>query len=559
MKTLAKKILQGLPYLAVLFSFIINHSWDIKDHDDGHTLGYHAMGRNETIQRSYGAYDSMCDYLLGFLPVNFEILYGCMVAATLAASIVIIFLFKRILVELFNYPAEIVNIACALFIVGIPEYVYLSYSFKSTMISLAFTLASFYLLMKTAKDKPGNNTFQIALSIILFGFGASLRWAHLAYGLVIFSCYLFMVYQQQKQFFRSLMQTAVIGVLCLVSTLIFTFISGYPPKEFITVFLWAKGYMETTDFQVMAVIGDVTMYLTPLTLLVFALALFNLFKIKKPLLYILAGSSFLIYFILGFSSCFKTLSMLWLVILVLFCEGVSFIEGNKRANVFYSVLFVAFFVNWFIGVRIDTPSSNWGPGLEAKTNVKDMSVFDKNLGADNRFKLQNIKAGFFDGFSLPTAEGYRPLYGHFYALFCGKLKTLDAKLNSESDEILERAKAHKTIIYQDRINPYLLASYLRKNYTTTDPWYKHETFIKRTLVNKTDTVEELRIRNPQNLFKLDLFLNEAHHYDSIYLMFTFTSSCNKFLYQLSNQYNYSYQKTGPMSAVVWKQKEGQIK
>lgn len=548
-----KRLIAWLPYLAVLLNFVFNLSWDIKDHDDGHTLGYHAMGRNETIQRTYGAYDSMCDFLLGLLPVNYEILYGCMIAATIISSLVLIFLFKRILTELFNYPAEIVNIACLLFILGIPEYIYLSYSFKSTIISLAFVLSSFYLLLKTTRNE--NNQYrQIAVAILLFGFGASLRWSHLAYGLVIFSCYLFVLYRGQKNLYKALAQTAGVGVLFLASTLLFTFISGYPPKEFITVFIWAKGYMEKTDFQAMAVIGDISMYLTPLTLFVFLLAFFNLLKSKNFLFYVLACSSILIYLLLGFSSCFKTLSMLWLMIVVLFCEGVSFIEKNRRTTLLYTAVFVAVFINWFIGFRIDTSSSNWGPGLEVKTNIADMSVFDKNLGTDSRFKLQNIKAGFFDGFALPTAEGYRSLYGHAYALFGGKLHALDKQLSEESDHVVERAHNTNTIIYQDRINPYLLASYLRKGYVTTDPWNKKIPYIKRTLTNANGQVHEMRIRLPQELFKIDSFIAQTNQYDSVYLMFTFTSSANKFLYQLSSKYPYSYEKLGPMSAVIWRNK-----
>ncbi|MFN3445609.1 MAG: hypothetical protein ACK44D_07705, partial [Bacteroidia bacterium] len=75
-----------LPYVLLVLVCVPNLSWNITDHDDGHTLGFHNMGRNPDVQRSYGAYDSMCDYLLSFLPIDYEWLLGFMVGVTILAS-----------------------------------------------------------------------------------------------------------------------------------------------------------------------------------------------------------------------------------------------------------------------------------------------------------------------------------------------------------------------------------------------------------------------------------------------------------------------------------------
>ena len=91
------------PYLLLTLICVLNLSWNITDHDDGHTLGFHAMGRNPDIQRSYGAYDSMCDYLLGLLPINYKILLGSMVGATVVSAYLILYFAGRLLQQWFKF------------------------------------------------------------------------------------------------------------------------------------------------------------------------------------------------------------------------------------------------------------------------------------------------------------------------------------------------------------------------------------------------------------------------------------------------------------------------
>ena len=245
-------------------------------------------------------------------------------------------------------------------------------------------------------------------------------------------------------------------------------------------------------------------------------------------------SSLLAVALVTIAPSFKFLAPLWVSFIALCIFGIKQLNTYPKATqqVVIILLGVAIAINWFLGIQISTPSSNWGPGLAAKDTLPDMSVFSKNLTTDSRFKFNNIQVGFFDGFALPTSEGYRPLYGHAYALFGNKLAMLDEKLNKESDYVLERAQSPKTIIYQDRINPYLLSSYLKKGYTTTQPWNTLEPYVKRTLKNNTNTITELRITNPKELFDLDSLIAQTQSYDSIFLMFTFTSSCNKLLFDL---------------------------
>ncbi len=547
------KILGWMPYLIMVVIDSLNVSWNLTDHDDGHTLGYHAMGRDETIQRSYGAYDSMCDFLLGLLPANYTWLMGAMVGGTILASFTILYFSGNLLKRWFSLNNSEIAIAQLLFLVSMPEFLYMGFSFKSVYISLAIILASASLQFNNISSKT--NLFFAAM---LFGLGVSFRWNMLMMGAPLVAMFCWEL-KGKENWSTTIFYTLFWGILALVSSLFFVYLSGYPPERIAKIYAWGKEYAEKTDFQLIARVGDLSLFFTPATALSFVLGILFLITHTRYLVkvVVLFLTTFIAVAAISLAPSFKFLAPLWISFIALFAFAVKyyFISPSPLSQKIQagSILF-AIVINWFIGVQINTPSSNWGPGLSAKDSLEDMSIFSKNLGTDNRFKFSNVKVGFFDGFALPTSEGYRPLYGHAYALLFGKLKQLDEKLNMESENVLKRATNTNSIIYQDRINPYLLASYLRNGYQTKEPWSQPSTFVKRTLYNDSGSLTELRISNPKELFELDSFVQVTHQYDSVFLMFTFTSACNKFLYDLSQNKGYDYIKLGPMSAVVWQQK-----
>ena len=541
------------PYLLLTIVCIFNLSWNITDHDDGHTLGFHAMGRNPDIQRSYGAYDSMCDYLLGLLPINYKILLGSMVGATIISAYFILYLTGQTLKQWFKFTPNEISLGLLLFLVAMPEYLYMSLSFKSVYISLALILGAGYVLYNNTQSLKN-----IVISALIFGLGVSFRWNMIMMG-APFAALLVWELHKTVHWKKTIATTFIWGSLALIASILFVYISGYPPTRIVETYLWGKEYAEKTDFQLIARIGDLSLFFTPTTALLFSLATLYLIKNKTNRIefILLLLSSLLAVALVTIAPSFKFLAPLWISFIALFILGIKQLNTYAKTTkqVVTILLAIAIGINWFLGIQISTPSSNWGPGLAAKDTLPDMSVFSKNLTTDSRFKFNNVQIGFYDGFALPTSEGYRPLYGHAYALFNDKLALLDEKLNKESDDILARATSPKTVIYQDRINPYLLSSYLKNGYTTNEFWNTKEQYVKRTLKNSTNTITELRITNPKELFDLNSFVNQVQSYDTIFLMFTYTSACNKFLFEMNETKNYHYTKIGPMSAVVWKDKK----
>lgn len=546
----SKNIISWLPYVLLVLVCVPNLSWNITDHDDGHTLGFHNMGRNPDIQRSYGAYDSMCDYLLGFLPVDYHMLLGLMVGSTVLASFAILYFSAELLKKWFNFTSIEIAFAQLSFLVAMPEFMYMVFSFKSVYIALALILASAYVQFNNPESKVN-----LIIAAVLFGFGVSFRWNTLMMGAPLATMLLWEL-KQKNTWLKAINGTFIWGSMALCFSLFFIYISGYSPERIVKTYIWGKEYAEKTDFQLIARIGDLSLFLTPASAILFLLSGIYFIKQRSELgkFSTLFISTFLAVAVISLAPSFKLLAPLWICFIALFAFAGKLILSYslKLQKITIGIIVCAIAINWFVGVQISTPSSNWGPGLDVKTNVESLNVFDKNLKTDERFKLENIKIGFFDGFCLPTSEGMRPLYGHFYALLMGRLHHLDGKLNQETDKVLQEAKTHQQIIYQDRVNPYLLATYTRYGFTTSDSWKQNaKEFHKRTFTNGKDTITEIRINDPKHLFDINKLKQNINPTDTIYAAFTYTSALNKFLYKWQKENNGHFEKMGPLSAKLW--------
>ncbi|MCZ2139882.1 MAG: hypothetical protein LC096_00680, partial [Bacteroidia bacterium] len=359
-----------LPYLLLILVCLLNLTWNITDHDDGHTLGFHNMGRNPDIQRSYGAYDSMCDFLLGFLPINYELLLGFMVGTTILASFAILYFSAELLKKWFSFNATEIAWAQLLFLLAMPEFMYMVFSFKSVYISLALILASACIQFKNPQSK-----LNLIVAAMLFGFGVSFRWNTLMMGAPL-AVMLLWELKQKDTWLKSLLNTSIWGLTALASSLFFIYISGYPPERIVKTYIWGKEYAEKTDFQLIARIGDLSLFFTPASALLFLLAGIYLLKNKNELgkFSMLFFSTLLAVAAISLAPSFKFLAPLWICFIALFAYAFKNILSTqlKVKKLYIGLLTIALAVNWFVGIQISTPSSNWGPGLDVKTNVESL-------------------------------------------------------------------------------------------------------------------------------------------------------------------------------------------
>lgn len=506
----------------------------------------------------YAAYDSMCDFLLSFLPENFRVVYGFMVFFSLFSSLSLIYFIKKFLSHLFDLKSISLTTGSILFLVLMPEFLYEVFTFKSVVIAFNLVLISSFFLIQ----KPPT-LFRIIVSALLFGLAVSLRWNMIIYGLP--QAVAFILVFKDHKWQDVVVNTVLWGGLAIVSSVLFIWISGYTPVEFLNVMLWGKSYMATALTSKVAKIANVSTFLTPVSILFLLIGLLGVLKQKEKVFnfLIFAAASFAPIFILGFSTVtgFKNSFFLWPIYVLLFAEIQNHFSKLSLTKNKYKTVLITFAIiaaaPWFIGLKIDIPYSNWGPGFQLKTYPTG-GLEQSHKKIDKRFDLSNIKIGFYAGNAIPVPEGYRPLGGHFFTLFGNKLNELDAQLNEETDRVVSAALKNRknTIVIEDRRNPYLLVSYARKGLKLAGE-YKggSEEFIVRPVVmNNKEVFYEGRVANSNKLKTNDWIIEvfKTIPYEKIYLAFTYSSLLNSLELDLKSNPNLIFERFGPFSGEISK-------
>ncbi|MBA3827744.1 MAG: hypothetical protein H0X33_02300 [Taibaiella sp.] len=527
---------------------ILNWSWNIFDDDDPYTLAYHFFGRNRTVQTPYSAYDSMCDYLLSFLPRNYKVLLGTMITATFLCGVGIFVLIGKMASNFLGERVYRIYFFTFLILIAVPAFDYLLLSFKSSIIGFFFVLLSHYILIKNNDKENSASIGMLFLSAIVFGFGVCCRWNLIIYGLPIFADTAYLYYQKSKS--RGLFKPLIWGGLAIISFVLFINISGYNVNKFLEVVLWGKEYIEHNDFQLMSILGAGIDMLTPafIILIIIGMAI-TIARYKdnwRIIIYFLCSLLPMMY--LGLYPNLKFLITLFPALCIILIVGCQYIYNDlaARTKLVKPLFWVLLLLPWFIGFQVFSNTTLWGPGFDIKTNALGMVNADKKL--DNRLKISNIKPRLGAGFAITAPEGARPLWGNFYVLFCGKLDKLDKKLFDEADTVVATSAKEHMYIYTDRPNPMLLASLCRLNYQTTDSMQPAGDFIVRNFTNAKDTVvwELFKHKRDISNFSMIKKLIPTHRFVGF---FTYSSLMAKFIKDAPDKGINIVRQTGPFSCI----------
>ena len=182
-------------YLIFIFIFfsiilILNFNLNIFDYDDGYTIAYHCWGRNPILQGPYNPYDSLSDLALSILPQNYKVIFLIMILATSLSCISALFLLFKFIKLFINLNEKQYLLYSILVLLAVPEWFYLSLSFKSSIIGFQFLILSHLLIVKSGKL----NNVRILLSAIVFAIGSACRWNLIIYGLVIWFDLFYLIY-----------------------------------------------------------------------------------------------------------------------------------------------------------------------------------------------------------------------------------------------------------------------------------------------------------------------------------------------------------------------------
>jgi len=525
-----------LLYLSLGFLLLIlffNWPHYIDDTDDPLTIAYHFWGRNNIIQSPYNIYDSMCDYILSFLPRNYAVLYTSMVLWTFVSAVAVFILIVSIAKSFRTNFSVSYYLAGFILLLAIPEFDYLLLSYKSSIIGFSFILLSHQLLIRNYNKTNATAISSILISAILFAFGVTCRWSLVTYGLAIIIDFAYIQYQQTKP-----RKIWMLPLWCLITFLCFSLfisISGYSIHDFIGIISWGKNMIRIHQNQSVYNLATASTLFTPTSVLfLFAgiIAIVKNFRRNKRLaIYII--SSYLPYIYLTFIPNLKFLITLFPAIALIIFTGIEYINtiSTRRLKFANPALVALILLPWFIGIQVYSDTTLWGPGFDIKNTTSAAALYNRTL--DQRFSIDHISIKPAAGFAISSTEGNRPLWGYFYTLFCGKLYDLDKKIVLQAQKVIELcAKKHIPIYtdYASKMNPSILDVLCRNDFQTTDSEMCSGEYTQRTFTKGNDTVTIRAFNHPEqteNFEKLkQLFPN--HQFIAA---FTYSSLLTDFMYK----------------------------
>lgn len=417
--------------LIIVFSFMIVDIFSLTfiaiDGDHADSLTYHLFGRNPDMHLPFASYHGMIDILLTTLPDDEYLLT---VVTFLVSSISIMMLVVGIMMLVFDWVGILTSqqksFTVALALIALPEFFYLGLVYHPTIIATLFVVISHILLRKMVRKNYGFGLpllLRLFVTAAIFGFGIAFRWNVIPYGGIIFIDILTYDIDQKTdhqfrkvslgQAFQSLFAYALWGLSALFFTLIFIRISGYGIDDIIHVF--NNPYFDEAFFTVdLRTLLTLLPLITPATLIcgsigfillvvrrnwLVLIVVFSLATVvpwipqAAPKLLVTGFPAIVLCIIVGFTA-------LWYEL------GGKILKPLSRIT-----LLLLLVVPWFVGIRVMSEGSAWGPGFEYR--------------AYDREETEGVELSFTigAGAAIQTPEGERPIFGHAFVLLGGEWRS----------------------------------------------------------------------------------------------------------------------------------------
>lgn len=479
----SKSVLQHrlLWVIVVITLFIVVYAnsliFTVNEGDHAVTMSYHLFGRNPQIEQVFSAYHGMMDVTLSFLPPDETILRYVSIGLS---SISVVTMVLAILALTFSWldpltPTQKALIAGMLLLAS-PEFFYLGLIYSPATIAATFVFLSHLYLRRLVKNQNNsltlnsNTLLKILFAAILFGFGVAFRWNLVIYGAVIAIDLVVLHIQhlnrdnigqiiREASFRTTLIAYAGWGVLALVMTFLMIQLSGYSFDEILQQF--RSAYIRNTEFNLNMVLSGLAM-MTPATALMSLIGLLLMIKRRNPVI---------IPVLVGFAIASPWLTtgnpkvLISSVPALMLClvNGFVFlwyqIESRQLRIIARIVIVALLILPWFIGIRVVTEGSAWGPGFE-------ISPYDREPATGTSFDIV-IGAGT----AFNTAEEQRPIFGHAYVLLFGEWRALQTHISAEYDQVVQLAIEDDLPILILQFTPsYVTNRLVVMDYTTDDPY-----------------------------------------------------------------------------------------
>ncbi len=530
--------------IAIVFAVIYSCSLTlgVVEGDDATTIAFQTSGRNPDLMLQI-QYHSMFEYILSFLPARAEILWKWAVGLSAISAVFFTTLLVMLSLSISGLATKRDGLVFSMvLLLSVPEIIYLGLIYDPSIVSMAFILWSHIIFRSilleeySAKsDYPvvlnGRKITMLTLATLMFGLGVSFRWSMIVYAAVIaFDMQLIMGLAKWR---RSLAFISYWMIALLCSTFLFLAISGYGPTDLYDI---AKGGLAFTyssqsigpglQERIEGFFRSYPSFLTPAFVLLFLFGIIQVFQTSRPTAYLWCIATIVA---LPFASEPKFFLPAWPLWIAVAYFGFRTIWYRDRSKLLWRTGFLLLLVlPWFVGLQVNIPRTLWGPGFEVR-RADTVSITE-----------MYIRLGLKSGSALPTSEGPRPLWGHFYTLFGGDWRDFVKKQNLEIETAVQTGieKGYPIMAIRAGVGGSVALCLNRMGYLTTN----HYTQNRQIFYNNQTNITVLKVKN-LNSIDNDSTLHNA--FENSICIFGYSSD----LRMMYNKQKENFTILGPFTAI----------
>ena len=448
--------------------------------DDASAIMYHVLGRDPSIWPPYAAYNGMMDTLLSFLPAQEAFLRIFAISLSAVAGLIFAILTLYLVFEWLEIKdGQQRAIMAFIALLAVPEQFFLGLIYDPALIGMAFVMGAHLVARRFLTVKEWRWRLLLC-SALLFGFGVSLRWSVITYGLVVAADLIFFKGVLRISSVPGLRDRFTLGiawgVMALLAASFFILVSGQG-AYLVDTFVFLVSYVGEESFSLFSLIGLQTLITPAVALLsIIGLAILLRRRIDLVLIVLAGGLSILPVWTSGTPKDFLTAIPALMLCVILGLQTVLHVRTRDR---WFTVgirlgLLILLLAPWVVGVKLHTANSLWGPGFEMRKpgdgGVNTMpSLFQASVGAKD-FSITGISVAVNDGMALATPEGPRPMGAYASVLLDGRWRAFVSERDRELQNVVEWAILHRKPLLIDSWNSLLFARIIANDYRLTDSY-----------------------------------------------------------------------------------------
>lgn len=470
--SLSARLRWTLP-LCILWGVIAIRSltFDYIDVDDTHSMEYHILGRDDSIQPPFERFQAGMDMILSMLPPDEPVVLKTGMTVTAVAALALVLLMTSLsLASDQNAPGGLKALAGIALVLAAPELVYLGLLYTPLLVGMCFALISHLIVRRWFASAPPQSPFHNAggwtllLSAALMGIAGIFRWDVLAYGLTVVADIVFdpsgRIAEKQPDMKKRTMIIMVWSVLAFIVWGTLVLLSGDLRLTLEELAVAAHETSNEARLDELRMWCAHLVFFTPgfvLFLLVGGISMFRRSRGGRWFVLILTAG----WLLWPFWSTPKEMMVFIPFMALLWFHGFAQIWRRWTGLASRIAIALLLVIPWLVGVQMTLGDFAWGPGFELRPFTREAKT-----------GVQGLSIGFQEGVGCPTREGPRPLFGHAWVLLGGNWRSLTQRLADERVAAIATAIDSGLPMFSVmRFDGFQVNTAARLGFTTRDPVY----------------------------------------------------------------------------------------